>query len=54
MCLASLKSTNLNYSTIMATREEALDVEKESELKAKINIVATKMNEFEGFLYNAC
>ena len=50
MHVASLESIRLNYPTLMATWEEALDVAKQSKLKAKINGVAAKMNEFE-FLF---
>ena len=47
---ASLESIRLNYATLMATWEEAVDVAKQSELKARINGVAAKMGEFE-FLF---
>ena len=51
MRAASLESIRLNYLTLMATWEEALDVAKQSELKARINGVAAKMNEFEIFFF---
>lgn len=47
---ASLESIHLNYTTLMATCEEALDVAKQSELKARINGVAAKMSDFD-FLF---
>ena len=47
---ASLESIHLNYPTLMATWEEALDVAQQSELKARINGVAAKMSEFD-FLF---
>ena len=40
---ASLESIRLNYATLMATWEEAVDVAEQSELKARINGVAAKM-----------
>ena len=47
---ASLESIRLNYETLEATWEEALAVVRESEVKARINGVATIMKTF-GFLF---
>ena len=42
---ASLESIRHNYPTLMATWEEALDVAKRSELKARINGVYSSQDE---------
>ena len=47
MRAASLGSIQLNYATLEATWEEALDVVRESDIKARINGVAAKMKEFD-------
>ena len=47
---ASLESIRLNYEILEATWEEAVDVVKESDIKARINGVAAKMKEFD-FLF---
>ena len=47
---ASLESIRLNYQTSEATWEEAIDVVKESDVKARLNGVAAKMKEFD-FLF---
>ena len=47
---ASLESIRLNYVTLEATWEEAVDVVRESDIKARINGVAAKMKEFD-FLF---
>lgn len=47
---ASLESIQLNYQTLEATWEEAVDIVKESDVKARINGVAAKMKEYD-FLF---
>ena len=47
---ASLESIRLNYQALVATWEEAVNVVKESEIKAQINGVAAKIKEFD-FLF---
>ena len=47
---ASLQSIRENYAVLNATWHEASDVAKQSEMKARINGVATKMKEFN-FLF---
>lgn len=48
---ASLESIRLNYPTLLATWEEAVDVVKQTEVKARISGVAAKMMEFS-FLFS--
>ena len=48
--VASLESIRLNYETLEATWEEALAVVRESEVKARINGVASIMKTFD-FLF---
>ena len=47
---ASLESIRLNYVTLEATWEEAVDVVRESDIKARINGVAAKMKFFFCFV----
>ena len=49
----SLESIRLNYSTLLAIWEEAVDVVKQPEIKARIGGVAAKMKEFD-FLSLSC
>ena len=51
VCAASLESIRLNYQTLEATWEEAVDVVKESDIKARIDVVAAKMKEFDFFYF---
>lgn len=46
----SLESIRVNYPTLLATWEEAADIVKEPDVKARINGVAAKMKEFK-FLF---
>ena len=46
---ASLKSIRLNYLSLLATWEEAADVVKQSDVKARIGGVAAKMKSLTSF-----
>ena len=50
MRAASLESIRQNYATLFATWEEAEDVVKQTDVKARITEVAAKMKEFD-FLF---
>lgn len=47
---ASLESIHLNYTSLQATWEEAIDVVKDTKVTARIGEVASKMKEFD-FLF---
>ena len=53
-CCIFRKYIQLNYQTLEATWEEAVDVVKESDIKAWINGVAAKMKEFDFFFFLCC
>ena len=46
----SLESIRINYTTLKATWNRALDVATQSEVKSRINGVTSKMREFD-FLF---
>ena len=50
VCASSLESVRTNYPALLATWEEAVDVVKDTEVKARITGVAAKMMEFD-FLF---
>ena len=50
VCAALLESVCTNYPALLATWEEAVDVVKDTEVKARIAGVAVKVMEFE-FLF---
>ena len=51
VCALSLESIRVNYSALEATWDEALEVCSQSEVKARINGVQSKMKDFDFFVW---